>query len=218
MTADRPSGASSLLGSPGARWTPEEEEALVAAVRAGAALQAIAESHGRRRGGIESRLRKMIPADADVPKDEQLGWIIGKLADPTFDWRTPLAQSRPARRPSSAARPGSPALAASSPVRCSGSARKSTTVNAECAMPADGPTCHPPETSWHRWPRRATRSGNSWPPRSPRFRTPAAEPPADLTYRSTASRSFTSSAENSAGSNSAASSRPSHSSNSLCCS
>jgi hypothetical protein len=119
MTAERPSGASSL-GSPGARWTPEEEEALVAAVRAGAALQAIAERHGRGRGGIESRLRKMIPADADVPKEEQLGWIVGKLADPAFDWRTPLAQSRPARRPSSEARPRSPAPAASSPAEVLG--------------------------------------------------------------------------------------------------
>lgn len=96
------------LASPGARWTREEEDELVAAVRAGTDLSVIADRHGRTRGGIVSRLLKMIPAGEDVPEDEQLGWIMAKLADPGFDWRTPLSQPRTARRDSDAS-PASPA-------------------------------------------------------------------------------------------------------------
>lgn len=90
------------LASPGARWTGEEDEELVAAVRAGADLALIAEQHGRTRGAIVSRLLRMIPAREDIPEEEQLGWIMARLADPCFDWRTPLAHPRPGRRGSGA--------------------------------------------------------------------------------------------------------------------
>jgi len=86
------------LASPGARWTREEDEELVAAVRAGADLVVIAELHGRTRSAIVSRLLRMIPARAAIPEEEQLGWITARLADPCFDWRTPLAHPRPGRR------------------------------------------------------------------------------------------------------------------------
>ena len=46
----------------GARWTREEDEELVAAVRAGADLAVIAEQHGRTRSAIVSRLLRMIPS------------------------------------------------------------------------------------------------------------------------------------------------------------
>jgi hypothetical protein len=49
------------LASPGARWTREEDEELVAAVRVGADLAVIAEQHGWTRGAIVSRLLRMIP-------------------------------------------------------------------------------------------------------------------------------------------------------------
>ncbi len=88
------------LASPGARCTREEEEELVAAVRAGTDLAVIAERHGRTLGGITSRLLKLIPAGEDIPVDERLGWITARLADPGFDRRTPLAQPRLARRDS----------------------------------------------------------------------------------------------------------------------
>ena len=82
----------------GARWTREEDEELVAAARAGAGLAVITEQHGRTRSAIVSRLLKMIPAREAIPEEEQLGWITARLADPCFDWRTPLAHPRPGRR------------------------------------------------------------------------------------------------------------------------
>jgi hypothetical protein len=44
----------------------------------------------------------MIPVREDIPQEEQLGWITARLADPCFDWRTPLAHPRPGRRGSGA--------------------------------------------------------------------------------------------------------------------
>ena len=67
------------LASPGARWKGEEDEELVAAVRAGADLAVIAEQHGRTRSAIVSRLLKMIPAREAIPEEEQLGWITARL-------------------------------------------------------------------------------------------------------------------------------------------
>jgi hypothetical protein len=90
------------LAWPGARWTREEDEELVAAVRAGADLAVIAEQRGRTRGAIVSRLLRMIPAREDFPEEEQLGWIMARLADPCFDWRTPFAHPRPGKRGSGA--------------------------------------------------------------------------------------------------------------------
>jgi hypothetical protein len=86
------------LASPGARWTREEDEGLVAAVRAGADLAVIAEQHGRTRSAIVSRLLRMIPAREAIPEEEQLWWIMAMLADPCFDWRKPLAHPRPGRQ------------------------------------------------------------------------------------------------------------------------
>jgi hypothetical protein len=51
-------------------------------VRAGADLALIAEQRGRTRGAIVSRLLRMIPAREDIPEEEQLGWIMARLADP----------------------------------------------------------------------------------------------------------------------------------------
>ena len=90
------------LASPGARWTGEEDEELVTAVRAGADLAVIAAQHGRTRGAIVSRLLRMIPGTESIAQEEQLGWIMARLADPSFDWRTPLAHPRPGRRGSGA--------------------------------------------------------------------------------------------------------------------
>ena len=90
------------LASPGARWTEEEDEELVAAVRAVADLAVIAEQRGRTRGAIVSRPLRMIPAREDIPEEEQLGWITARLADPCFGWRTPPAHPRPGRRGSGA--------------------------------------------------------------------------------------------------------------------
>ena len=67
------------LATPGARWTREEDEELVAAVRAAADLAVIAEQHGRTRSAIGSRLLRMIPVREAIPEGEQLGWITARL-------------------------------------------------------------------------------------------------------------------------------------------
>jgi hypothetical protein len=95
MTTDLPGQPSAIEGDraarAGARWTREEEEQLVAEVRAGADLAEIAGRHGRTRGGIKSRLVRMIPDGEDVPDSEQLAWITARLwADPGFDWRVQI--------------------------------------------------------------------------------------------------------------------------------
>src|SRR5215468_5339617 len=59
-TGSATEGTGAPLASPGARWTGEEDEELVAAVRAGADLAVIAEQHGRTRSAIVSRLLRMI--------------------------------------------------------------------------------------------------------------------------------------------------------------
>src|SRR5260370_21402230 len=63
------------LASPGARWTGEEDEELVAAVRAGADLAMIAEQHGRTRSAIVSRLLRMIP-QFRVQRRDRAGGVI----------------------------------------------------------------------------------------------------------------------------------------------
>src|SRR6266851_3406959 len=67
------------LASPGARWRREEDEDLVAGVRAGADPAVIAEQHGRTRSAIVSRLLRMIPAREAIPEEEQLCWIMARL-------------------------------------------------------------------------------------------------------------------------------------------
>jgi hypothetical protein len=68
------------LASPGARWTWEEDEELVAAVRAGADLTLIAEQRGRTRGAIVSRLLRMIPRRISPKRSSSAGswrgWLI----------------------------------------------------------------------------------------------------------------------------------------------
>jgi hypothetical protein len=95
MTTDSPGQPPAIEGErvarAGARWTREEEEQLVVEVRAGTDLAEIAGRHGRTRGGIKSRLVRMIPDGEDVPDSEQLAWITARLrGDPRFDWRAQL--------------------------------------------------------------------------------------------------------------------------------
>ena len=95
MTTDTPGQPPAIEGGrvarAGARWTREEEEQLVVEVRAGTDLAEIAGRHGRTRGGIKSRLVRMIPDGEDVPDSEQLAWITARLrGDPGFDWRAQL--------------------------------------------------------------------------------------------------------------------------------
>ncbi len=82
-----PATEDAAVARAGARWTREEGEELVAEVRAGTDLAVIAGRHGRSKGGIKSRLFRMIPDGEDVPDSEQLSWITARLrADPGFDW------------------------------------------------------------------------------------------------------------------------------------
>ena len=95
MTTDTPGQPPAIEGErvarAGARWTREEEEQLVVEVRGGTDLAEIAGLHGRTRGGIKSRLVRMIPDGEDVPDSEQLAWITARLrGDPGFDWRAQL--------------------------------------------------------------------------------------------------------------------------------
>ena len=126
------------LASPGARWTREEDEELVAAVRAGADLAVIAEQRGRTRGAIVSRLLRMIPAREDFPEEEQLGWIMARLADPCFDWRTPFAHPRPGKRGSGA--PATPPASDVGEVLHDGTLdQNSVMAIAELSFPGRGP-------------------------------------------------------------------------------
>jgi hypothetical protein len=82
---------SAPLANRGARWTREEEEELVAEVRAALDLTVIAERHCRTRGGVRKRLTLMIPNEENVPDDEKPSWIVAKLkGDPEYDWQTSL--------------------------------------------------------------------------------------------------------------------------------
>jgi Sigma-70, region 4 len=95
MTTDSPGQPPTIEGErvarAGARWTREEEEQLVAEVRGGTDMAEIAGRHGRTRGGIKSRLVRMIPDGEDVPDSEQLAWITARLRDdPGLDWRAQL--------------------------------------------------------------------------------------------------------------------------------
>ena len=117
MTTDSPSQPPAIEGErvarAGARWTREEEEQLVVEVRAGTDLAEIAGRHGRTRGGIKSRLVRMIPDGEDVPDSEQLAWIAARLrGDPGFDWRARslsgyrMTAWQPARLPGARRAPG----------------------------------------------------------------------------------------------------------------
>ena len=121
MTTDSPGQPPAIEGErvarAGARWTREEEEQLVVEVRAGTDLAEIAGRHGRTRGGIKSRLVRMIPDGEDVPDSEQLAWITARLrGDPGFDWRAQLERVagsgyrvtawQPARLPGARRAPG----------------------------------------------------------------------------------------------------------------
>lgn len=103
MTTDSPGQAaispeSVSVARAGERWTRKEEDELVAEVRAGTDVEAIAARHARRPGGIVSRLVKMIPDEDDVPESERLAWITERLADPGFDWRAQLDRRTAARQ------------------------------------------------------------------------------------------------------------------------
>jgi hypothetical protein len=77
----------------GLPWTADEDAELVADMRAGTSLTDIASAHGRTLGAITSRLAMMAPADANVPDNERVSWVVTRLADPAFDWRTPLRRT-----------------------------------------------------------------------------------------------------------------------------
>jgi hypothetical protein len=99
-SSDQPSPEPGLvpLARPGAHWTPEEQEILVAEVREGKDMTAIMDHHGRNRTGIEERLVMMVPDEAQVPDDEKLGWILDRLAaDPDYDWAAQVERTRLAR-------------------------------------------------------------------------------------------------------------------------
>jgi hypothetical protein len=110
MTADSPDQSSPEpgpvpLAKPGTRWTPEEEEILIAEVREGRDMTAIMEHHGRNRTGIEERLVMMVPEEAQVPDDEKLDWIVDRLiADPNYDWAAQIERTRLARNARRASR------------------------------------------------------------------------------------------------------------------
>lgn len=105
------------LAKPGARWTLEEETRLVASVRAGKDLKAIANEHGRTRGAITSRLVKMLPEERDIPDGERVGLIVATLtSDPDYDWQSHLHRTRLARDDSHAPSTGSSPAPAVTPL------------------------------------------------------------------------------------------------------
>lgn len=57
--AEKSQRPASMPGNTGLRWTPEEEERLVAAFDAGKSVDDLARAHSRTRAGIEARLVKL---------------------------------------------------------------------------------------------------------------------------------------------------------------
>lgn len=90
----------------GGPWTPSEDDELVAGLRAGLTVEALAEAHGRTAGAVAGRLARMAPDpddDETVPKARarRIEWLRERLAaDPGYDWRAPLeAALGPWQRP-----------------------------------------------------------------------------------------------------------------------
>ncbi|WP_280402488.1 hypothetical protein [Nocardia carnea] len=71
----------------GASWRESEYRAIVAQLRAGKDLSAIAEELGRTPSAVQAALRNFVPPHEKVRASERAGWLRDRLAaEPEWDW------------------------------------------------------------------------------------------------------------------------------------
>ncbi|SUH41066.1 hypothetical protein [Nocardia farcinica] len=75
----------------GELWTDECNAELVELLRAGLPVEAIAEQAGRSVSALATQCRKMLPPDFDT-RPTAVEALRGVLADPDYDWRSPLRE------------------------------------------------------------------------------------------------------------------------------
>jgi hypothetical protein len=82
----------------GQPWTEEENEQLVALVRSGSELDAIADRVRRSSTSVVSRLRRMLPLEhRSCPNDRVVIALRGHLRDPGYDWQAIMLLTPPPR-------------------------------------------------------------------------------------------------------------------------
>ena len=82
----------------GMTWTEEENVQLVALVRTGADLEAVAEGVQRSTTSVVSRLRRMLPLEhRSCPNDRVVIALRDHLRDPGYDWPAQMLLTLPPR-------------------------------------------------------------------------------------------------------------------------
>jgi hypothetical protein len=82
----------------GQPWTEEENEQLVALVRSGSDLDAMADQVRRSSTSVVSRLRRMLPLEhRSCPNDRVVIALRGHLLDPGYDWQAIMLLTPPPR-------------------------------------------------------------------------------------------------------------------------
>jgi hypothetical protein len=79
-------------------WTEEENEQVVALVRGGATLDAVAAQLKRSSTSVVSRMRRMLPLEhRSCPNDRVTIALHGHLRDPDYDWQAQMLLTPPPR-------------------------------------------------------------------------------------------------------------------------
>lgn len=95
MLEERPHERQSRTGM---TWTEEENERLVALVRAGQDLDAVADGVQRSSTSVVARLRRMLPLEhRSCPSDRVVIALRGHLRDPGYDWQATMLLTPPPR-------------------------------------------------------------------------------------------------------------------------
>ncbi|WP_129783395.1 hypothetical protein [Promicromonospora panici] len=95
MLGERPHEKQSRTGT---TWTAEENERLVALVRAGKDLDAVADGVQRSSTSVVARLRRMLPLEhRSCPNDRVIIALRGHLRDPAYDWQGQMLLTLPPR-------------------------------------------------------------------------------------------------------------------------
>jgi len=95
MIEERPQQRQSRTGT---TWTEEENEQLVALVRGGADVDAVAHEVRRSSTSVVARLRRMLPLEhRSCPNDRVVIALCDHLRDPDYDWQGQMLLTLPPR-------------------------------------------------------------------------------------------------------------------------